>query len=57
MAIIATPLYRRKYFENREMTRVTWFNLTELALMVIFLGEFVIKILADGFIFCPNVSL
>jgi voltage-dependent calcium channel len=56
MAIIATPLYRKSYFEKHGIQRATWFNLAELALMVIFLAEFLIKVLADGFLFCPNVS-
>jgi hypothetical protein len=56
MAIIATPLYRRNYFKDHSITSITWFNLAELSLMAIFLAEFAIKVLADGFLFCPNVS-
>ncbi len=56
MAIIATPMFRRDFFRKHGSTHLTWFTLAELALMMSFLAEFVIKVVADGFLLCPNVS-
>ncbi|KAG1824615.1 Ion transport protein-domain-containing protein [Suillus subaureus] len=51
---VATPLYRRNYYMEHGMVRGTWFNIAEVAFGVPFLVEFIIKIIADGFLFTPN---
>ncbi|KAG1893620.1 Ion transport protein-domain-containing protein [Suillus fuscotomentosus] len=51
---VATPLYRRNYYMEHGMVRGTWFNIAEIALGVPLLVEFIIKIIADGFLFTPN---
>jgi hypothetical protein len=72
VAAIATPVYRRDYFLSHGDIRLTWcaggylteralmlyrFNLTEVALGMFFVIEFLIKVVADGFIFAPNAYL
>ncbi|OJA17446.1 hypothetical protein AZE42_05939 [Rhizopogon vesiculosus] len=51
---VATPLYRRDYYMQHGMLRFSWFNVTEVAFGFTLLAEFIIKIIADGFIFTPN---
>ncbi|KAM0754891.1 hypothetical protein T439DRAFT_283840 [Meredithblackwellia eburnea MCA 4105] len=57
IAGIATPLYRRNYFLENGQVRWTWFNVTEISLGLVFILEFLIKVIADGFIFAPNAYL
>lgn len=51
---IATPLYRRKYYVDHGLVRGSWFDIAESAFGLTLLMEFVIKVIADGFIFTPN---
>ncbi|CCL98380.1 uncharacterized protein FIBRA_00375 [Fibroporia radiculosa] len=51
---IATPLYRRSYYEQHGLIRGSWFDITETAFGLTLLLEFVIKVVADGFVFTPN---
>ncbi|KAG2356552.1 Ion transport protein-domain-containing protein, partial [Suillus spraguei] len=51
---VATPLYRRNYYMEHGMVRGTWFNIAETAFGVFLLVEFIVKIIADGFLFTPN---
>ncbi len=39
------------------MTRSAWFDLVEGAILLVFLVEAVIKIVADGLFFTPNAYL
>lgn len=57
VACIATPLYRKGYYETHGMTRSAWFDLVEGAILLVFLVEAVIKIVADGLFFTPNAYL
>ena len=57
VAAMATPLYRKAYFEQRASTRRSWFTYTEVSLGTVFLVEFVVKVIADGFLFTPNAYL
>lgn len=57
IAAIATPVFRRDYFIDNGDIRLTWFNLTEVALGMFFVAEFLVKVVADGFIFAPNAYL
>ncbi|GAA5915927.1 hypothetical protein JCM5296_002066 [Sporobolomyces johnsonii] len=57
IAAYATPLYRRDYLLEHGEIRFTWYNLVEVSLGFIFVLEFVVKIVADGFIFSPNAYL
>ncbi|TXT15853.1 hypothetical protein VHUM_00356 [Vanrija humicola] len=57
VAAISTPLYRKQYYAKHGYHHFTWFDSTELALAVVFVLEFFIKIIADGFIFSPNAYL
>ncbi|KAG2155280.1 Ion transport protein-domain-containing protein [Suillus bovinus] len=54
MEAVATPLYRRNYYMEHGLVRGTWFNIAEMAFGVPLLVEFIIKIIADGFLFTPN---
>ena len=51
---IATPLYRRNYYLEHGRVRGSWFDVAESAFGLTLLMEFVIKVIADGFIFTPN---
>lgn len=51
---IATPLYRHNYYEHHGLIRGSWFDVAEAAFGLILFSEFVIKIIADGFLFTPN---
>jgi hypothetical protein len=57
VAAVSSPVYRQGYFLNHGDLRLTWFNMTEVSLGFIFLIEFAIKVIADGFLFCPNAYL
>ncbi|KAG8215839.1 Ion transport protein-domain-containing protein [Butyriboletus roseoflavus] len=54
---IATPLYRRNYYMQHGPTRGAWFNITEAAFSLMLVVEFLIKIIADGFLFTPNAYI
>jgi voltage-dependent calcium channel len=51
---IATPIYRRNFFLEHGHIRGAWFDIAETAFGLTLLLEFLIKIIADGFIFTPN---
>ena len=53
----ATPLYRRSYFAQHGPTRHAWFDITNTAFGLTLLIEFLIKIIADGFLFTPNAYI
>ncbi|CED84829.1 high-affinity cell membrane calcium channel [Phaffia rhodozyma] len=57
VAAVATPIYRRVYYTTHIADRQSWFDLTEIALAWVFILEFMIKVIADGFMFCPNAYL
>ncbi|KAL0066269.1 calcium channel protein [Marasmius tenuissimus] len=54
--IIATPVYRRTYFLENGRVRA-WFDYAEAAFGITLFIEFLIKIVADGFMFTPNAYL
>ncbi|KAH9024879.1 Ion transport protein-domain-containing protein, partial [Lactarius pseudohatsudake] len=51
---IATPVYRRNYYLEHGRVRGSWFDIAESAFGLTLLMEFVIKVIADGFMFTPN---
>ncbi|KAF9557915.1 high-affinity cell membrane calcium channel [Agrocybe pediades] len=51
---IATPVYRRRYFEQFGLIRGSWFEIAEASFGFTLFVEFLIKIIADGFVFTPN---
>ncbi|KAF9530724.1 Ion transport protein-domain-containing protein [Crepidotus variabilis] len=51
---IATPVYRRNYFARYGLTRGAWFEIAEATFGFTLFVEFLIKIIADGFVFTPN---
>jgi hypothetical protein len=51
---IATPSYRRNFYLEHGRIRGAWFDIAEAALSFMLLVEFIIKIIADGFLFTPN---
>lgn len=57
VAAIATPAYRKSYYEKHGLVRSSWFDITEESLAVVFIAEFLVKVIADGFIFAPNAYL
>ncbi|KAJ7906586.1 Ion transport protein-domain-containing protein [Mycena leptocephala] len=51
---VANPVYRRNYFKEHGLTRGAWFDIAESAFGLVFFVEFLIKVVADGFLFTPN---
>jgi hypothetical protein len=51
---IASPIHRRKYYLEHGLVRGSWFDIAESAFGLTLLMEFVIKVVADGFMFTPN---
>ncbi|TBU26428.1 Ion transport protein-domain-containing protein [Dichomitus squalens] len=51
---IATPLYRRDFYAEHGLFRGTWFDIAEGSFAIVLLLEFIIKVIADGFLFTPN---
>jgi voltage-dependent calcium channel len=54
---IATPAYRRHFFLEHGRSRSAWFESAETAFGFTLFLEFLIKIIADGFLFTPNAYL
>ncbi|KAG6853800.1 hypothetical protein C0991_001250 [Blastosporella zonata] len=54
---IATPVYRREYFLRHGLQVGAWFDVTETAFGFLLVAEFIIKIIADGFLFTPNAYI
>lgn len=54
---IATPDYRRNFILKHGRTRSSWFDNAETAFGFTLFVEFLIKIIADGFLFTPNAYL
>ncbi|KAJ7435576.1 Ion transport protein-domain-containing protein [Mycena galericulata] len=54
---IANPVYRRNYFLQHGLVRGAWFDIAESAFGLVFFVEFVLKIIADGFLFTPNAYI
>ncbi|KAG6837569.1 hypothetical protein H0H93_006983 [Arthromyces matolae] len=54
---IATPVYRRNYFLRHGLQVGAWFDITETAFGFLLVVEFIIKIIADGFLFTPNAYI
>ncbi|KAG9050174.1 calcium channel protein [Tulasnella sp. UAMH 9824] len=57
VAAIATPAYRRQYYSDHGLQRNTWFDSADVAFACALILEFLVKIVADGFIFTPNAYL
>ncbi|KAG6896194.1 hypothetical protein C0992_009767 [Termitomyces sp. T32_za158] len=51
---IATPVFRRDYFMHHGAQIGAWFDVSETAFGFLLVVEFIIKIIADGFLFTPN---
>lgn len=51
---IATPTYRRKFYLKTGPVRGAWFDMAESAFTLTLVIEFIIKVIADGFLFTPN---
>ena len=51
---IATPPYRRDFYAKHGPVRGSWFNVAESVFGLTLVVEFIIKIIADGFLFTPN---
>ena len=54
---IATPIYRRNFYRENGYTRGSWFHFAESIFGSILFVEFMIKVIADGFIWTPNAYL
>ncbi|OAV99453.1 hypothetical protein PTTG_06646 [Puccinia triticina 1-1 BBBD Race 1] len=57
VAAIATPIYKQHYYLINGKSIYTWFTLAEVILGLFFVLKFVIKVLADDFIFTQNTYL
>ncbi|KAF6754799.1 high-affinity cell membrane calcium channel [Ephemerocybe angulata] len=51
---IATPVYRRDYYARNGFIRGSWFDVAEAGFGFTLFIEFMIKVIADGFVFTPN---
>ncbi|EPQ53396.1 hypothetical protein GLOTRDRAFT_45533 [Gloeophyllum trabeum ATCC 11539] len=51
---VASPVYRRNYYLQYGRIRGSWFDIAETALGLTLLVEFLVKVVADGFVFTPN---
>lgn len=54
---IAAPIYRRNYYNQYGPMRDAWFNVAEATFGFILVIEFLVKIIADGFLFTPNAYM
>lgn len=54
---IATPIYRRNFYLQHGIVGVAWFDIAETTFGFALFVEFLIKIIADGFILTPNAYL
>lgn len=54
LACVTTPLYQKEYFEDHQFSILNWFVWIDMAFAVVFTGEALIKIIADGFFWTPN---
>ncbi|KAL7269076.1 calcium channel protein [Rhizina undulata] len=57
IACITTPMYQKKYYETHGNSSLNWFTLTDVAFVVLFTLESIMKIIADGLIWAPNAYL
>lgn len=57
VAGIATPLYRKKWVAKHGTLYASWFSILEISLSILFILEFFVKTIADGFAFTPNAYL
>jgi voltage-dependent calcium channel len=53
----ATPIYRRNYFIQHGLHPGSWFEIAEAAFGFTLVLEFLIKVVADGFLFTPNAYI
>lgn len=53
---VATPIYRSAYYAQYG-TKIAWFDIAEAVFGFLLIVEFIVKIIADGFIFTPNAYL
>jgi hypothetical protein len=54
---IATPVYRRGFYAQHGFVHGSWFDIAEAAFGLTLFAEFMIKVIADGFIWTPNAYL
>lgn len=54
---IATPVYRKNFYTEHGQIRGSWFDIAETTFGGILIVEFVIKLIADGFLFTPNAYI
>jgi voltage-dependent calcium channel len=54
---IATPIYRRNFYLEHGLVRFAWFDIAEATFGLTLVVEFIIKVVADGFVFTPNAYL
>ncbi|KAI6779097.1 Calcium-channel protein-like protein [Emericellopsis cladophorae] len=57
IACITTPLYQRDYQLQHENDHLKWYVWTDLAFAILFTGESIIKVIADGLVSTPNAYL
>ena len=54
---IATPIYRRNFYMQHGLLRGSWFDIAEAVFGLMLVVEFLIKVVADGFLFTPNAYI
>lgn len=56
-AAISTPAYQKTYYKQHGFVVFSWFAILDITIAGLFLLEFLMKIIADGFLFAPNAYL
>lgn len=54
---IATPLYRHNFYQSHGTVKFAWFDIAESAFALTLVVEFLVKVVADGFISTPNAYI
>jgi len=57
VAAVANPVYRRDYILRHDNPRFPWYEVAEATFGLVLLVEFMIKVVADGFMFTPNAYI
>ncbi|KAG8875562.1 calcium channel protein [Tulasnella sp. 331] len=57
VAAWSSPTYRRGYYQQHGLVHDSWFDIAETVFGGVLILEFIIKVIADGFIFTPNAYL
>lgn len=57
VAAMSSPMYRRRYYQQHGLVHDSWFDIADTVFGGVLVIEFLIKVIADGFVFTPNAYL